>query len=203
MSEELKRLSKLLIDIGAIKFGKFKLTSGLMSPFYIDLRVIPSFPEVFDFATSIYSNLILRNNLKFDKIVGVPTAGIPIASVVAYKLKIPLIYLRKEEKKHGLRKSIEGVYNKNDVVVIIDDIATTGKSIIESAEKLRKEGLIVKYAIVLVDREQGATNKLYEYGISLISFAKITEIMNVLYKLQLIDKEKYDTVIKYVRGAET
>ena len=195
-----ERLSKLLFEIGAIKFGEFKLTSGLTSPFYVDLRIIPSFPDAFDFVTSLYSKLILESNMEFNRLVGIPTAGIPLASVVAFKLKKPLIYLRKEAKKHGLKKSIEGVYKSGEQVVMIDDLATTGKSIMESAEQLRENGLIVKYAVVLIDREQGAFQNLQEYGITLLSFIKITEVMSTLYKMQLIDEEKYNTVIRYIRG---
>lgn len=198
--EQVRKLSKVLFDIGAIRFGHFILTSGLESPFYVDLRIIPSYPDVFDFITDLYIESIADSKTEFHRIAGVPTAGIPISALIAYKMKKPLIYLRKETKGHGLRKLIEGVYEIGDKVIIVDDIATTGKSVLESAEKLRQEKLKVEHAFVLIDREQGAVERLKKEGITLHYYAKITDIINILYDSKCINKEKYDEVINYLKG---
>jgi len=90
---------KLVLElhkIGSVKFGSFKLKSGLTSPFYIDLRLIVSFPEIVEMIASLLAEKI--KNLKFDSITGIPYTALPIASVLSIKLNKPLIYQRKEPK---------------------------------------------------------------------------------------------------------
>ena len=144
---------KLVLElhrIGAVKFGSFKLKSGLNSPFYIDLRMIVSFPEIVELiATLLLADKI--RGLKFDAVTGIPYTALPIASVLCAKLKIPLIYQRKEPKAYGTALSIEGVYKKGDTCLVIDDVMT-GESKIEIADAFKEAGLLVKDFVIVVDR---------------------------------------------------
>ena len=181
--KNLMEVSKLLVKIGALRFGIFTLTSGKKSPYYIDLRIVPSFPGAFHLIIDTYMKLI--EGLKFDALVGIPTGSMPYASVLSYLLKKPLIYVRKGEREHGTMKRIEGWLNPGWRCLIVDDLITTGSSILKAAESVRAEGGIVRDAVVLIDREEGGKKALEKEGIRLHSFSKITKIAKLLYDMNV------------------
>ena len=186
--------------MGAIKFGDFQLVSGTRSPYYIDLRLAPSYPEMLDRIGDLYVEVVkneIQPKWKIDRIGGVPTAGLPVATVVSQKMRIPLIYVRKEQKAHGLGKSIEGVVNDNDNVLLVDDLVTTGQSTIGEAAILR-ERANVGHVVVLVDREQGGPNNLQSAGLQLHPLVKITDVFAYLKELGAIPPNTYEVVMEYV-----
>src|SRR4030042_3917370 len=123
---------------------------------------------------------------KIDRILGVPTAGIPFATVVSQKLGIPLIYYRQARKEHGVRKKIEGILERNDRVLIIDDLITTGESVIEAAEVVRDQGGGVNELVVLLDREQGGRERLRASRIEPHVLFKISDAMHWLHSVGFI-----------------
>lgn len=198
-----KEASVLLLRMGAIKFGEFTLVSGTKSPYYIDLRLAPSYPDVLDRIGDLYVDVVkneIQSNWKIDRIAGVPTAGLPVATVVSQKLRIPLIYVRKEQKAHGLGKSIEGVVNPNDNVLLVDDLVTTGHSTILEADILREKGN-VGHVVVLVDREQGGPANLQRVGLQLHPLVKITDVFAYLKELGAIPAKTYEGVMEYVEAS--
>jgi len=198
-------LCRILHKIGAIKFGLFKLTSGKISPYYIDLRVVPSFPEVFQKICDFYVKLIQNDGGKknFDRIAGIPTAGIPFASVVAYQLKKPFLYVRKGVRLHGRERRIEGVLMPGDRVLLIDDLVTTGKSLGQAAEAVRTEGGLVNDAVILLDREEGGKEKLGKRKIRLHYLLKISEAAKKLHEAGAITDDQLATILKQVEeGSE-
>jgi len=189
--------------MGAIKFGEFKLSSGARSPYYIDLRLAPSYPDLLDRIGDLYVEVVkneIQPKWKIDRIAGVPTAGLPVATVVSQKMRIPLIYVRKEQKSYGLGKSIEGVVKANDNVLLVDDLVTTGHSTIEEAVILR-EGGNVRHVVVLVDREQGGPENLQREQLELHPLVKITEVFAYLRELGEIPPNTYEVVMEYVRAS--
>ncbi len=150
-------MANILFKIDALKFGVFKLTSGKASPYYIDLRVIPSFPDAFTEICDFYAETITNQiGLKtFDRIAGVPIAGIPFACQIAYNLKKPFLYVRKGFRLHGRERRVEGILVSGDRVLLIDDLVTTGLTLKKAAEAVRAEGGIVTEAVVFLDREEG------------------------------------------------
>lgn len=191
----------ILVRLGALKFGVFKLTSGKISPYYIDLRLIPSHVEAFKKVSDIYVRMIeedigLDN---FDRIAGIPTAGIPFASVIAYRIEKPFLYVREEAKAHGTGRNIEGVLNSGDRVIVIDDLITTGKSILRAASIIKAEGGVVDKALVLIDREEGGKEALANSGITLFSLLTISEVSKILYQLGVLDEEHYRTILKQIK----
>ena len=194
-------LAKILHKIDALKFGVFKLTSGKVSPYYIDLRIVPSFPDAFrqicDFyGESITSQVGLKN---FDRIAGVPIAGIPFASQIAYNLKKPFLYVRKGVRLHGRQRRVEGILVSGDRVLLVDDLVTTGLTLKKAAKAVTAEGGIVKEAVALLDREEGGKEKLAKNGIQLHALLKISEVANTLYEIGAIDEESLKTIMKQIK----
>jgi len=184
--------------VGIIKFGKFRLSSGMESPYYIDLRRLYSFP---DLAFRVVGELIDIIDVGYDAVVGVATAGIPLAAYIAFTRKIPMGYVRIERKCHGLESKIEGVVEGRKVLVV-DDVATTGMSLLSSAKSLKSMGADVVAAAAIVDREQGAEETLSLAGIKLYSLIKVTEMFKVLLEEGLISREVYSEVIEYTKKSK-
>jgi len=189
---------KEFYKVGIIKFGRFRLSSGMESPYYIDLRRLYSFP---DLAFRVISELIRIIDAPYDAVVGVATAGIPLAAYIAFTKKIPMGYVRIERKSHGLESKVEGVVGGRKVLVV-DDVATTGQSLLSSAKTLKSLGADVVAAAAIVDREQGAEETLASAGIKLYSLIKVTEMFKVLLKEGLVSKEVYDEVIEYTKKSK-
>ena len=186
-----------LFQAGCIKFGNFTLASGKQSPIYIDLRRVISFPGLFRKVTQAYAEIV--NTLNYDHIASVPYAALPAGSVVAWQLGVSMIYPRKEVKQHGTGQAIEGSFEAGQTAVMIEDVITTGGSIVTAVEVLRQAGIVVKDVVVLVDREQGGDSKMGEIGLTLHSVLKIGEIVSVLKQKSLIDAETYKTVMQYIK----
>lgn len=172
MNKDKEELLVVLLSLDCFKKGKFKLKSGKLSNFYIDMRHIISYPKVL----KKISNLLYLHINDKSKICGLPYAGIPYAQSISILYNIPNILLRKEKKDYGTSKMIEGIYKKGEEIIIIDDILTTGKSIIESLEYLKEFN--IKKIIVIVDRNEGGKEKLEELGYVVESLYTIKDFEN-------------------------
>jgi orotate phosphoribosyltransferase len=199
--EEMKaELAKILNRIGALKFGTFKLTSGKLSPYYIDLRVVPSFPDAFKIICDFYCTLIKSDVGAdgFDRIAGIPTAGISFGSIAAYNLKKPFLYVRSTERQHGRGRWVEGILSPGDRVLLMDDLITKGGSVVKAAEAVRAEGGTVTDAVVLLDREENGAANLAEAGIKLHYLLTISEVAYKLQDMDAITEEQLNTILKQV-----
>ncbi len=196
-----EKMANILSKVDAVKFGVFKLSSGKASPYYVDLRVIPSFPDAFREICDFYAQYIQSQieAKSFNRIAGVPLTGIIFASQVAYNLEKPFLYVRKGVRLRGRERRVEGILVSGDQVLLIDDLVTTGLTLKKAAETVRAEGGVVTDAIVFLDREEGGAAQLEKSGIKLHSMLKISEIANVLYDTGLIDKESLKTILKQVK----
>jgi orotate phosphoribosyltransferase len=194
-------IAKILHNIDALKFGVFKLTSGKPSPYYIDLRVVPSFPDAFQQICDFYLQHITTQigTQNFDRIAGVPLAGIPFASQIAYNLKKPFLYVRKGIRHHGRQRRVEGILVSGDRVLLVDDLVTTGLNLKNAAEAIRAEGGVVKEAVALLDREEGGKEELEESGIKVHTLLRISEVANTLYDIGAIDEESLKTILKQIK----
>ncbi|MDT8382674.1 MAG: orotidine-5'-phosphate decarboxylase [Brevefilum sp.] len=186
-----------LFDEGCVKFGTFTLASGKESPIYIDLRRVVSYPDLFKLAVASYIDVL--KDLDFDLIAGVPYAALPLAAGAALRLNLPLIYPRKETKDHGTGQNIEGAFQPGQRVVLMEDVITSGGSILMAAETLRQVGLEVRDAVVMVDRKQGGIDHLSQHDIKVTPVLDIFEILDILKAHSLIDDETYQRVKTYLQ----
>jgi orotate phosphoribosyltransferase len=127
-----------------------------------------------------------------DKIGGIPTGGLPWASVLAYSISKPLVYVRKEVKHHGREKMVEGMLAPGDKVLLVDDVITTGHNILNALQTLRAEGGVVDQALVLVDREEGGREHLQKAGVTLHSVTRISELAQRLLDMDAITRSQFE-----------
>ncbi len=180
-----------LFDIGCLLFGEYVQASGATFSYYIDLRKIISNPHVFNQVLDAYGDIVQQ--LKFDRIAGIPYGALPTATGLALNLQRPMIFPRKEVKAHGTRRLIEGNFHPGETVVVIDDILISGKSVMEGAEKLRFAGLKINDIVVFIDHEGGVKDRLADNGYRAHSVLSISEITDTLYEAGRINQEQYSS----------
>jgi orotate phosphoribosyltransferase len=189
-------LASVLIKVGALQVGTFTLSSGKLSSYYVDLRAVPSYPGAYRYVIDAYLALI-KSEVgvdKFDAVAGIPTAGLAFSSPVALHLQKPMIYVRKEEKDYGRRRRIEGAIKPGDRVLVMDDLVTTGHSILSAIDAIKGEGAEVKQVAVLIDRHEGAKANLRRAGVKLYSLTNILEMMRTLRAKDEISEEQMKAI---------
>jgi orotate phosphoribosyltransferase len=182
-----------LHEIGAIQFGEFRLKSGIVSPIYLDLRLLVSHPHVLHNVALALAQVL--ETLTFDRVAAIPYAGLPIGVAVALAMDRPLIYPRREAKDHGIARPIEGAFRKGEVAVVVDDVITTGASKIETIQPLVTAGLVVHDIVVLIDREQGGTAELAERGYHIHAVMTMKEALDILNKAGRISDRQLQDVL--------
>ncbi len=196
--EFVKEFATFLHEKGAIKFGNFTLSSGKKSSYYVDLRMVASFPHQFrKMIKHLQNQIIEKVGLEnFDYIVSIPTGGLVIASSLAFETVKPLIYVRNKPKEYGTSKSIEGFIERGKKVLMIDDVATTGGSIINAIESLKEAGIIVSDAFLIINRMEGAAESLEAKGVKMHQLTDIFEITKILHEQNLVSNDVLQSVSK-------
>ncbi|XP_050520376.1 uridine 5'-monophosphate synthase [Daktulosphaira vitifoliae] len=190
-----------LHEIKALKFGTFQLKSGELSKFYLDLRVVVSYPKILRQICSLVSASIQSDtNVKKPlHLCGVPYTALPIATVVSIDTNLPMLIRRKEQKTYGTKKLIDGEYLCGDNVIVIEDVITTGESIMETVKDLQYSNLNVEYVIVIVDRQQGGLQRLSKKGLKVLCLFNITQIVTILKEEGKLSDLEYQDVVDYVK----
>jgi len=166
-------LIKQLYEIGVIKKGSFTLKSGAVSPIYMDLRLIISYPKILQAVAEQIWGQISQCSTKF--LCGVPYTALPIATCISVQQNIPMLLRRKEAKAYGTKKMIEGVYQAGDTCLVIEDVITTASSVIETIDALAAEGIVVPQVACFIDREQGGREALAARGCELFSVCTLRD----------------------------
>ena len=186
-------LIRKFIQLGCFKEGNFLLKSGKQSNYYVDLRCLVSHPSILkQICELIYDCLDIGTDLW--NICGLPYAGIPYAQTLSIMYDVPNILLRKEKKNHGTLKMIEGEFQEGDELVIIDDILTSGASLIESLEHLKQFN--IKKIIVIVDRKEGGMEKLKEIGYNIESLFTIDDFKKEMSSVNIVNTIRKNIIQK-------
>lgn len=201
--EFVKEFATFLHQNGALKFGDYTLSSGKNSSYYVDLRLVSSFPHQFRKMVKKLQDLISEEIGfdNFDCLASVPTGGLVIASALAMETVKPLIYVRTKPKEHGTTKSIEGVIRKGMKVLMIDDVATTGHSVIDSIKQLKDAGVVVNDVYVILNRLEGAEKALKLEGIKMHQLTDIMQITKSLHEANLVNNQILEKIQTQINKA--
>lgn len=174
IKDEKNQLIDLLKANDVIKFGKFTLSSGKESDYYVDMKKAITDPEILSQIAKIISHMISEDEI--DRVAGPALGAVPIATAVALHSGISMLMIRKAQKDYGTSKLIEGELNEGDRVIVVEDVTTTGNSLINAVKAVLDNGGIVERTFVVVDREEGAVNQLKKEGLILEPLVSISEV---------------------------
>lgn len=196
MDAELKELAVSLFEIDAFKFGEFVTKVGLKTPIYFDLRVLVSHPKIMAHLAKMLWTFAECPDVA--QICGVPYTALPLATLISIDSNVPMLIKRKEAKAYGTKRIIEGNFKQGDNCVIIEDVVTSGSSVLETAHILRKEGLKVTEAFVVIDREQNGKQNIENYGIRVKSLYTTTRLLAYLLETNKITPKIVKDVTDYL-----
>lgn len=199
LDSHLAEIADGLLDAGCVKFGKFTLKSGLISPIYIDLRLLASYPVLLEMAAGAYQRLL--DSLSFTRVAAIPYAAMPIGTAVCLLGGWPMVYPRKEVKDYGTQVTVEGEFNEGELVVVIDDLATTGGSKIEAIDKLTAAGLRVEDVVVLIDRESGAQQDLAALGYRFHNVFTLSQLLDYWESAARVSPESISASREFLANA--
>ncbi len=173
----MKQLAQVLKECEAIKFGDFTLASGKKSRYYVDIKKASTNPQVLKQIAHSISGILKVSSIQADYVGGVALGGVPVAVAVSLETGLPLLMIRKETKEYGTKGQIVGEPERGRSVLLVEDVTTTGGSVLKAIQTLRDEGLNIHHVIVVVDREEGASRALADVGVELIPLVRISEIL--------------------------
>lgn len=193
-----------LYDLGGIKIStrnEFQLKSGLFSPVYFDLRLMGSDPQLLKQMSSVmWSKFAQLKKEKPALICGVPYTGLLLVPLISINENIPIIVIRKERKQHGTKKLIEGIFHEGQNCLLIEDVISSGGSVIETAKELKKEGLEITDVVVFLDRGQGGDVNLENNGIAAHSVVSCADVLSVLHSAGKITQEEKEKMEWFLKG---
>ncbi|MGQ9582248.1 MAG: orotate phosphoribosyltransferase [Thermoplasmatota archaeon] len=161
----------MLVECGALKRGRFRLTSGMESDYYIDIKAAATRPRVLRRIAEE-----LSRHIDGAKLAGMELGAVPLVAAVSLQTDLPFVMLRKRPREHGTGSQIEGELREGERVTLIEDVATTGGSMLASVRLLREAGAVVRRAVVVVDREEGAREALSAEGVELVALVGRREL---------------------------
>ena len=166
-------IPQLLLETGALRFGDFTLTSGAKSPYYVDVKLASTKPH----ALRALARGLAPHAEGHELLAGMELGAVPLVAAVSLETGLPYVILRKKPREHGTGQRIEGAHAPGQRVLLVEDVATTGKTMLESLALLRAAGLHVGRAACVVDREQGAGPALRAEGVELRSLVRAADLL--------------------------
>jgi uridine monophosphate synthetase len=196
------QVAEALYRSGCLKFGSFKIKSGALSPYYIDLAGLLSSPKdlcnIAEIAADEIKQIMASDAI--DKLASIELKGALILPSIACKVNLPCVVVRKEEKAYGVTGRIAGAeVAKGDNILFFDDVVSEGLSKLEGIKPLEERGAHVKHVMVVVNREQGGKEKLESLGYGVHALAKVSELVDCLLRSGHISKEQANDVLNYIK----
>lgn len=195
---KLRELAEGLVKVGALQFGPFTLPNGRESAYQVNLKGVPSHLGVYSLVVESMKDLLSSKVPEAKAVCGVPVAGLAIAAPVALRVGRPLVYVRQSRQLNERR--VEGELKPGWRVVVLDDLAASGKTILDAAKLVEQEGADVKDALVLLDRLEGARERLSKEGIALHCVTDVMELADTLYSMELIREADLKAIARSVGG---
>ena len=184
--------------LGIIKFGRFTLKSGIESPFYVDLRPLASDPKILKLLANYLLDMLPLDN--FDLICGVPYAALPMATAMSLESYLPLIIKRKEAKQYGTKKILEGIYKPGQNCLLVEDVITSGASLLETIPEIENEGITVSDIVVVLDRQQGGREMLEKKGFRVHSLFTISDVCKILKDEGHLTDDEVERINDFLAG---
>lgn len=172
-----KELGDKLQECGAVKFGDFTLASGRKSRYYVDVKKAVTKPEILRLICKHITDVIVERNIEVDYVACVELGAVPIGVMISVWSGLPLIIIRKVQKDHGIKSRIIGDLEERKTALLVEDVTTTGGSVISAVQALRDNGLVTKKVISVVDRDEGAEDELGKEGLELISLVRVNTLL--------------------------
>lgn len=200
-------IAEVMWELGCIQFGDFSVgRTARNSPVYLNPKLLVSRPDALGQVAALIEaelrmKMALRNQqiAPFDLIAGIPIGGLHVATALSLQMGVPLIYARTDPLALiGETTHIEGIYRPGQTAIVIDDLTTGGGSLIDTAEVLRQQGIFVRDALVLVNREQGAAQRLREVGVRLHPVLTLEVLLTYLHGRGLVPDVDYQRAITYL-----
>jgi orotate phosphoribosyltransferase len=170
---EKDKLIQMLKECNAIQFGRFVLTSGAISDYYVDIKKASTNPKIL----KKVAESMEKFTEGYELIAGMELGAVPILVALSLQTNIPFVIIRKEKRKHGKINQIVGNKIEDKRVLIIEDVTTSGSSVIKAIQLILENHGIVDEVVVLVDRESGAEEKLKKINVNLLPILSISEIL--------------------------
>jgi len=202
MLDKATLIAEALTRSGALKFGSFKLKSGITSPYYIDMSWLLSSPEDFGTVVNVVAEEIkaLSSSTHIDKLASIELKGALLLPSIATKLKMPCVVVRKELKAYGLTGRLAGgEVKKGERLIFFDDLVTKGGSKLEGIRPIEQAGGKVETILVVVDREQGGREYLEGLGYQVKCVTTISDIVRALLSKAVISHERADEILGYLK----
>lgn len=185
-------VAKLLLKLDAVTLNvktPYKYASGLLSPVYTDCRVLMAYPEKRRLIRDLFIQAIEQSGVSFEVVAGTATAGIPHAAWIADKLNLPMVYVRGKAKDHGKENLMEGIIEKGQKAVVIEDLISTGESAINSVTAIKKAGGEISYVFSIITYGlKKAQQNLNDNNLKLVSLTTFQEVTAQALKLNYINE---------------
>jgi len=196
-----KMIARSMWETGAIKVSvdnPIKMTSGKLSPFYIDCRLLISYPLLRSMITAYAQWMLAEKKVAVDCIAGGETAGIPFAAWLAEKMNAPFVYVRKKPKGHGLTSQVEGRIEPGQSVLLYEDLVTDGLSKINFIQGIRNAGGRVDHCLVVLDRLEGGEKKLAQEAVRLHAVVTMDQCFEVGLKNKYLSAKEMALIRSYL-----